>query len=468
MGADGRCARSWEMRGQMADRRGKRSCLRVLLPVLGSLMLFGLAAPACAQSEPYNHTAENPAPLYWYRNVDGVGRQSGAMDPRLSDISDAFGWGDFGVSRRLAEALVDDPEVQPALRAEAAAYVVEAYLAQGEFEKAGQIAKELEDAEMAARVASLKEGYSAALSRLDLTLARTEAERAALAFRRARVHRQAGCLALTQEAYWGVITEHPDSLEAVRAASEIVKMHKAYGTSESLAEVCEALVGFDPNGDVAVATCHAIGELPTPWQQVEIATMRDILRGVAETHPNTRAGAASRLNIGELLIASEQYEEAEEVWVHLVDENFDAEISQETRYRLADLRYERGMKAFTERDYESAVRWLGALIPDVEFVGIRASGGRTRPVAHPSVRSKQRVAVFLLGESYEKLGRWQEAVNTYARLAVPGNPAEEVALFRAARCHLSAGDRVNARRCLDELTERFPEGRYTQSAAELM
>jgi len=401
---------------------------------------------------------DQPMHYYWLRTERGAPGDLVAMDPRLKEVSEAFGAGDFERARQLAQALLEDPDAVPDVGAEAASYLAESYLAQGEFEKAARVAEEHHDAGIAARVASLKRGYSAALSRLDLTLTGAAEERAALAFRRARVHRQAGCLALAQESYWEIIIEDPGRPEAVRAASEIVNMHQAYGTPESVTKVCETLVGLDPDSDAAVATCQAVSGPWAAWRNGESASAMDILRRIAETYPNTRAGAASGLDLGQLLLASGQYEQADEVWSRLVDENGDVEVSQEARYRLADLRYERGMKAFTESDYESAARWLGKLRPEVDLIGTRSP--TLRFGFGDSPESRMRHAVFSLGEACEKLERWGEAADAYERLAVPGNPAEEIALFQLCRSKMEAGYRADALGVFTKLKDRFPESGY--------
>ena len=169
-----------------------------------------------------------------------------------------------------------------------------------------------------------------------------------------------------------------------------------------------------------------------------------------------RWGAVSVIDLGDLLVASGQYEQADEVWSRLVDENGDVEVSQEARYRLADLRYERGMKAFTGREYESAVRWLGKLRPEVDVIGMRSPTLRFGD----SPESRMRHAVFSLGEACEKLERWVEAADAYERLAVPGNPAEEIALFQLCRSKMEAGYRADALEAFTKLKDRFPESGY--------
>lgn len=406
---------------------------------------------------------DEPQDLYYFLNVDGPGPDFGEMDGRLKGIADAFGRGEFARCRELAEALIESSDDE-GLRAEAVTYVVESYLAQGEFEKAAQIADEYDRAEIAARVASLKRGYSAALARLDVTVIGGGVEPVGLILKRGRLHRQAGCLELAQGSYWKVISEHRGSPEAVRAASEVVNMHQAYGTPESVTKVCETLVGLDPDSDVAVAVCRAISGSWAAWQGGETAAVMDILRGIAENHPNTRSGATSGLDLGQLLLASEQYEQAEEVWSRVVDEKVDEGVSQDARYRLADLRYEQGIKAFFAKDYESAVRWLGKLWPDIDLIGMRSPTLRFGD----SPESRIRHGLLSLGEACEKLERWGEAAEAYGRLAIRGGPAEEVALFKLVRCYANLGDMDQARRACDRLGEQFPDSAYGPAARALL
>lgn len=122
------------------------------------------------------------------------------------------------------------------------------------------------------------------------------------------------------------------------------------------------------------------------------------------------------------------------------------------------------MKAFTESEYESAARWLGALRPDIDLIGIRSPTLRIGD----SPESRMRHAVFSLGEACEKLERWGEAVEAYEQLAVPGNPAEEIALFRLVRCYVNMGDRARARGAYEELAERFPDRPRTREAQKLL
>jgi len=68
--------------------------------------------------------------------------------------------------------------------------------------------------------------------------------------------------------------------------------------------------------------------------------------------------------------------------------------------------------------------------------------------------------MFCLGEAYQKLGRWDQAAGTFRLLAVPGNPAEEVALFELGRSELQAGNHERAVEAFTALMDRFPESGF--------
>ncbi len=434
----------------------------VLVLVLLAMSTIGLYA----QDPEGRLSPDYPMIYYWFRTERAASGDVVVMDPRLQEVSAAFGTGDFNRARQLAQALLDSPKVTPALSAEAVVYLAESYLAQGEFEKAAQVAKKYNYTVIAAHATSLQQHYQATLSRLDSMRNSVMSDPGGNTLKIARVHRQVGRLSLAQESYWKIITEHPGNPKAVRAASEVVNMHQAYGTPESVQAVCDILVGLDPNGDVAVATCRAIKGPQSAWQKTNPAAIMDLLRNIVERYPRTRASAVSGLNLGNLLLTSGEYEQADEVWTRVVTDNTDAEMSREARYKLADLRYERGMKAFTERRYESAIRWLEPLVLDIEMLTLQTSTERL--ILTEDIQALQRQAIFSLGEAHEKLGHWQEAVRAFSQLAVRGNPAEEVTRFRLVRCYINMGNHSQAQQAYDELVEWFPKSPYTREAQKLL
>ena len=383
------------------------------------------------------------------------------MDPVIQQASDAYGKGQYARCRELAEGLLESTKDE-GIRAEARAYVVEAWMAEGNLAKAAEVAAGGQEAGLAARVASRREAYEAALAQLG----RSEAGEgpAAAPLQMARVHRQAGLLEPAQASYWEVITKHSDRPEAARAVRELLNMHQVYGTQESVAKVCEMVVGFAPDGKLGVAACEAVGE---PWAARGSET-RATLDKIASNHPNTQASDSARFLTGKLYAAEGQYEAAEGTWAALVAERPKAKEVNDARVGLADLRYTLGMKAFTDRDYEKAADWLGKLVPDIEMLGPRDFAARMETTKAGVLRSDQRYVVFSYGEACEKLGRWAEAAGAYERLAIAGDPAEEIALSRVVRCYVNLGDKARARRAYDKLTQRFPDGPYTQAAQKLL
>jgi len=431
--------------------------------LLGGIALALAIGNGAASAAPA--TADNPADRYWFLKAASE-REQGVIDPAVQQVSDAYGKGEFARCRELAEGLLEWTKDER-IRTEAMAYVVEAWIAEGNLAKAAQVAAGYPDAGLAARVASRQQAHAAALARLAQSRTDGEEGPAAAALREARVNRQAGLLEPAQTSYWRVITEYPDSQETVRAVRELINMHQVYGTQESVAKVCGMVVGFDPDGKAAAAACEAVSGPWAAWSGVGPAPALAVLRAVENRYPGTRAGALATLRLGGLLVVSAQYEEADEAWTRLLDQKTDLEILKEARYRRAELRYERGLAASAKSDYQSVAIWLGRLLPDIQLVAGRSAAAPLPPTRHPETEPEQRRAVFLLGEAYEHLGRWQEAADTYGRLAVTGNPAEEVALFKLFSCHMEMRDQIAARHYRDALASRYPQGEYARQAVSL-
>jgi len=189
---------------------------------------------------------------------------------------------------------------------------------------------------------------------------------------------------------------------------------------------------------------------------------------IASDYPDTQASDTARYLIGKLCAAEGQYEAAEGAWAALVTERPGATRANDARVGLADARYTLGIKAFTDKSYEKAADWLGKLVLDIGMLGPRSFAAQMETAKAGALRSDQRYVVFSYGEACEKLGRWAEAAGAYERLAIAGNPAEEVALSRLVRCCVSLGDQERARRAYDELARRFPDGPHTQAAQKLL
>ena len=144
------------------------------------------------------------------------------------------------------------------------------------------------------------------------------------------------------------------------------------------------------------------------------------------------------------------------MWSRIVDENVDEDVSQEARYRLADLRYEQGMEAFAEGEYESAVRWLDGAAADINMVGCDNAYGTTPPEAHNIPATLRNEMLFHLGLAYQRLGDWDHAAGVFGRLASRGGPEAEFALLEEVRSLSQVGDVVRARAVCGRLGRRFP------------
>ena len=108
---------------------------------------------------------DQPMHYYWLRTERGAPGEAAAMDPRLREIAEAFGSGDFEGARELARALLDSTD-DALLRAEAAGFIIESNLAEGDLEEARNAAEHFDDRDALARVNKLKADYLAEVGRL--------------------------------------------------------------------------------------------------------------------------------------------------------------------------------------------------------------------------------------------------------------------------------------------------------------
>jgi len=423
--------------------------------VLAVLVLSGAAFGDVPKRGP-----DNPALLYWFRAPEPAA-ESGEIDPGIKEVAQTFGTGDYARSRALAEKVAagtEDGEV----RSQAVGYIVECYLAEGDFAAARAAAERHEDWDAVERINRLKADYNRAVGRLQQIVAKTDdgAEAARAQLLTGHVHQQLGLLSAAQTSYWKVCWRHPNHPEAGRAIWEIARMHYLYGEPEDARTACKMAVDLAPDGDLGVRACEAIFQLTIAHEKAPYQGARESLRDIAEAHSRTRAVDTARLRIGELYAAEGLTEEAEEEWAALVAERPECQPAGEARIRLAEVRYEMGTRAFFEGDYARAIPWLEELLPDLDLVGVKTASGRWLEDAHPLVTSKRRQAVFSLGEAYQKLGRWQDAAEVFAALAVAGNPAEEFALFQLGRSKMEAGYYADALEAFITLKDKFPESGF--------
>jgi TolA-binding protein len=233
-------------------------------------------------------------------------------------------------------------------------------------------------------------------------------------------------------------------------------------------EVGRAIADEAPASDLAGTACQQLFDLASADGKLQYGETRATFEKIASAHPASPVSDTARHLIGKLYAAEGQHEAAEEAWAALIAERPKAKEVADARAGLADVRYSLGMKAFTDRDYEKAADWLGKLLPDIAILGPRSVGVRMETIKSGMLRSDQRYVVFSYAEACEKLGRWAEAAGAYERLAMPGNPAQAVALSKLVKCYVNMGDRARARRACDELAKRFPNGPQTRAAQKLL
>lgn len=450
--------------GRPVPRAGKRHLAAAIagVAVLAALLLIPIPALAAYTADgQWYPSPDQPLHYYWFRTEQGVPAHPEVMDPRVEEIAEAFGRGDYAVTRQLAQTLLDSSD-DPGLRGEAAAFIVESHIAEGDFAAARAAAERHEDWDAVERIESLKADYNRAVARLQQIVAKTDdpSEAARAQLLTAHFHQQFRLLDVAQASYWKVCWRHPKHPEAGRAIWEIARMHYLYGEPDDARTACKMAVDLARDGDLAVRACETIFQLSITHAKAPYQGARESLRDIAEAHSRTRAADTARLRIGELYAAEGLPEEAEEEWAALVADRPECPVAGEARIRLAEVRYEMGTRAFFEGDYARAIRCFEELLPNLDLVGVKTASGRWLDDAHPFAASKRRQAVFSLGEAYQKLGQWQDAADVFGRLAVAGSPAEEFALFQLGRSKMEAGYYADALEAFITLKDKFPESGF--------
>ena len=277
----------------------------------------------------------------------------------------------------------------------------------------------------------------------------------------ADVEVRSGHIEQAVKSYWGAIWAAPDSPSASERVLTMERLAWRGLTPGYARELGKAVAEQAPNSDLATAACQQLFDLASADGKVQCSDTRATFDKIASTHPDTQAADSARYLLGKLYAAEGQYDAAEEAWASLIAERPKARVAADARVGLADLRYTMGTRAFFQRDYAQAARSLERLLPDLDFLGERGASGRLLlDESHPTVASKPRLALFSLGEAYQKLGRWDQAADVFARLAVPGNPAEEVALFQLGRSKMEAGYHADALDAFTKLKNGFPQSAY--------
>jgi len=152
-----------------AERRGSGARLWIALA-----FLLAASIAAYGQDEQGRLSPHHPMQFYWFRTERPI--EPGPIAPldlRLQETAEAFGRGDFALARSLAQGLLDSADTAPDVRGEAAAFLIKAYLAEGDFDGARKAAQRAGDADALARVNGIEARYKAEVGRLQQIVATT-------------------------------------------------------------------------------------------------------------------------------------------------------------------------------------------------------------------------------------------------------------------------------------------------------
>lgn len=388
-------------------------------------MLLATSAVLAVEAGP-----DNPRKHYWLRNTGARVVERGPMDARLREIADAFGQGELEQARTLAENLLAATE-DANLRAEAAAFLVQGYLEEGDFESARAAAARISDAESLARINRIEAEYKAEVGRLQRIVATTKdpAEAAHAQFLTARAHEGVHCLDVAVESYWKVVRRYPEHPPSASAARWLLAMEQRSSGNPAAVSLCRSLVAAEPNGQGAVGSLHWLfARAPTP--AVSRSGLHSLLREVRDSHPGTLAAAEARSLLARLAV--EESTEARERGAHLMavgvleealeDLPVDSPQRPEVLHALG-LAHQR----VSGRGQESDAIWCFAEVLE----------------GHPS-EARRLGSRYQLGVSYYRLGSYEEAIREFERYLreCPEGPLAGFAQERVEQCR----DMLDARR----------------------
>ena len=184
---------------------------------------------------------DQPMHYYWLRTERGAPGEAAAMDPRLREVSEAFGAGDFEGARELAQALLNSTGRHD-IRIEAAGFIIESHLAAGDFDGARAAVRRTNDPEALALLSRLEAQHDGQVGRLQEVIARSNQPPAVRRARRrlARLRLEAGEAHDALQGYYRDIAADPNSSHAEAAIQDIAEV-----TGDSLGEdACRQLLGY--------------------------------------------------------------------------------------------------------------------------------------------------------------------------------------------------------------------------------
>jgi tetratricopeptide (TPR) repeat protein len=277
-----------------------------LLIVAGICAVFGTTALAGTP------TPERPEERFYFLNVDGPGPDTGKFDERLKPVAEAFGDGQFGRCRELATALLRSMR-EPGLRNEAQAYVVESYLAEGNFRAALAAAEKADDETLTPYVSDTALLHEQQLSHLQQALAASDDPAHVLHLRYCIGHVQQafGQREPAIEAYGAVIGAAPEGAYAGAAVRQIANILTLYDPSSAALERLDAIVGSHPGSYAERALAAVYSELGRKeFRRGKRARAVAAWERACSLEPDAERRARTVLSLGESLINLARYDEA--------------------------------------------------------------------------------------------------------------------------------------------------------------
>lgn len=400
---------------------------------------------------------DNPALLYWFRTGRCVPAEAQSMDGRLREISDRFGAGAYQRARDLAQALLDATD-DAALRTEAAAFIVESHLAEGDFDGARGATERLGDSDALACINRLEADYRAEVGRLQHIVATSSdlADAAEAQFLTARAHERAYRLRVAEDSYWKVIERYPQELWAGQALWQIVLLHRSAGDLEEALRACIWGAGEFPNSrSLARIATERITRLSL--LQDRPAECRAWLLDLVRRHPETYLSAWARYRLGELHWRADEPDEAADAWQRAWENEARAREIPNLAERLAESRYCAACKARAAGEFEDALVQFSFLS------NMPATAWRERHLL-------PRTLILDRAKCYLALEQWHTALRLVSHAAGLRGQAEDppraLYLEGCARWHLGQYD--EAVRAWQSAVSQYPATEYANRSREMM
>jgi tetratricopeptide (TPR) repeat protein len=359
------------------------------------------------------------------------------MDPRLQQIADALGVGDYQTTRQLADLLLESA-TDPTLRAEASAYLVESCLAEGDFAGARAAAERVNDEESLVRVNKLEAAYHAEVGRLQRIIASTEnSEEACTALlQMARAHARFGQAARAKQGYWSVLERDQHGAYAMIAAQEMLTVEEVAAGTAGARSLCLEIIGSDPTGLSAAGAIRWLSG-DSPCQRILDAELVAILTDVMETFSGTLADRESRCALARRAVSRARGEYERRNYLAVVG------LLQETL----------GIVPGNADEAAEALHWLG-----LAYLG--ASGPAQEAKAadcfarlleeHPAAAARLGTP-YHLGAAYYRIGQYDAAIEQFEAYlrGFPQGPFAEYATERIQECRALLGQGASDSRMAD-------------------